>query len=385
MTQREQEYKRKKKRSQQEQIQIDISDIDLRIKELANEIVNLEHEEGEIKKTKRLRYREMAYHLKEKYLKLGQLEKIPYICREIHNMPQFKSEPNIRIDVARSLDPEFKPKREPRESYDDYEGVANAIAKEVKSLDEYTKNTLEELVNTVDPYEQSIRGNQEAAEFLEKLQIKLEEWSKTTGNPLDIRKRKIGLKDDSSSSSSGGTNKKTLESAPSLETEELQRLSKEYIEQLKSIGDMFHTIAKRAQSHNFTLRTKSGLLQSIRQLEAVRYWIEPYYDAKWQHDYPQWINIYKTYWKYGGSRSAAAVKSAIPVTDVVLDPKTGHIQLRKLTKQEIEAKHDDILSRMAYMCTWLPINGPLHNPFEDVEQLYRKKRQHDLEDKLSDA
>jgi hypothetical protein len=331
MTEQEQKKKRRRtqQQQQQEQQQVSITDIDLRVQELANEIVNLEHEEGEIRRTKKLRYREMAYHLREKYLKLGQPENIQFICREIHNMEQFRNEENIRIDVARSLDSEFKPKREAREAYDDYEGVAFATSEEVQSRDTYTKETLKELVDTVDPFEQSIRGNQEAAELVEKFQIKLEKWSKDTGNHLGMSKRNPKLNDVEEE------DKVTLEPAPPLETKDLEELKDLFIKQRMEIGDKFHRIAKRAKSHNYVPRSKESLIRAIKEGQAILYWIEPYYDTKWQNDIPQSINVYKTYWKYGGSKSYAASKSGMPVADVEVNPKTGKIQLRKLTKEEI--------------------------------------------------
>lgn len=358
-----------------------ISGIDLQVEELANEVIKLDNEDiklndrgEEIKRTKKQMYREMAFHLKEKYILLDQREKIQDICSEIHNLPQFKHKPNIRIDVARSLDPEFIHKPRRSDEYD--KNVTDATDLAEKSYDEHVIKLLKEIHDTTTPYQRSGKGNQRIAELAERILIKQEEWSDSTKIPLSLRKRYTPKLDD---------DKVTLEPAPPLETQDLEKLKEIFINQRMEIGRKFITIAKRTKTHNYVPRSKESLIRAINEGQAILYWIEPYYDTKWQNDYPQQINIYRTYWKYGGSKSYAASKSGMPVADVEVNPKTGKIQLRKLTKEEIEQKHDEILNKMAFMCAWLPINGPLHNPFEDVEQPYRKKRAHDLEGPLSEA
>jgi hypothetical protein len=177
-TQTEQGLKKKKKR----QIN-DVSELDQRVQELADELDDEEEHIGYILK---LRIKEMAYHLENKYTLLNRPDKIIDICSEISNLSQFTNKENIRILVARYLDSKYKHKHT-RESYQNVTEVTNQ-AEEIKSHDKHIIDKLNELVKT-DPYDSGVKGNQKATELAAKFIKSRQDWSEDTGRPLDLPPR----------------------------------------------------------------------------------------------------------------------------------------------------------------------------------------------------
>lgn len=210
---------------------------------------------------------------------------------------------------------------------------------------------LEELKNE-NPYKFGRGGAQDIADLLKKVKDKIEDWADEAGVPLpyqntgpkDEKKRKIQLRPSEIS------NDELIRIAEHTGTKQLDKLEDKLANSRESLED-YHYV-----SDNFDTEE-----EIVFRLEALDWLLRPITDDKWQRDWFEWCNILENYHLQGGTYASS--KSAVDST--LIDPKTGNFIRRKITKEQIDATHDEYLNQMRYMITNLRRGGKFGRQEDD--------------------
>lgn len=101
--------------------------------------------------------------------------------------------------------------------------------------------------------------------------------------------------------------------------------------------------------------------------EALTMLEKPLVDKKWQRDWGEWCDILWNYYELGGTYAS----SKSTVDSATIDEKTGKPIRRRITKEQIDAKHVSYINEMRYMITHLKPNNKLHGIIagKDIDKL----------------
>jgi hypothetical protein len=112
-------------------------------------------------------------------------------------------------------------------------------------------------------------------------------------------------------------------------------------------------IESLTDKYNFVSEDFNTETENIFTEEALNSLYKPLSDDKWQRDWGEWCDILENYHEQGGTYASS--KSAVDST--LIDEKTGKPKQRKITKEQIDASHDEYLNEMRFMVTNLRKGG----------------------------
>lgn len=279
-------------------------------------------------RTMKQKINEAALRLAEEYEKNGEPEKIFTIAITIAEWYEADFELQIYIDHV--LPDSYK------RAYD--RTTINLDKSRFKECYIKSKRFIEYLENlkNENPYRFGRGGAQDIAQLLYTVKNKIEDWADEAGVPLpyqntgpkDEKKRKIQLK--------------PAEVSP----EEIIRIAQHTgTKQLKKIKNKVDSLVESLEEYNFVSDNFDTEEELVFVTEALDWLLKPITDDKWQRDWWEWCQILEDYHYQGGTYASS--KSAVDST--LIDPKTGKFLQRKITKEQIDASHDEYLNLMCYM------------------------------------
>lgn len=183
-----------------------------------------------------------------------------------------------------------------------------------------------------------VRNFQEIAQQYHDSLNRIEKQAKQYGIPLpyvvnslpDEKKEKIRLHPASISAD------EKIRLAEVKGIKQLIQLKNQDDSEIESLKD-YHFV-----SEDFDTETELMLIR-----EAIHSTRKPCSDDKWQRDWEEWCDILENYHEQGGTYASS--KSAVDST--IIDEKTGKPRQRKITKEQIDASHDEYLNEMRFMIT----------------------------------
>lgn len=188
------------------------------------------------------------------------------------------------------------------------------------------------------------RNFQEIAQQFHDSIERVEELAERYGIPLPYQRDKLQDEDK---------DKVRLRIAD-LSQQEIIRLVQEKIrKQLLGIIDDDESALESIEKYNYVSEDFETGRNSIFTKEAKRWLERPLKDRKWQRDWGEWCDILENYHEQGGT--FASSKSAVDST--LIDPKTDKPIQRKITKEQIDATHDEYLNIMRFMISNLRYGG----------------------------
>jgi hypothetical protein len=172
------------------------------------------------------------------------------------------------------------------------------------------------------------------------------------------------------------------EDAPLPEDQEIINLRYVLCKEIKALQDDLEKIEIGIRVKNYVSDNKQTLQEYILGVKSLRALIKPVTDRKWGQDMLGWCDIIENYYDQSGTFSAT--KSAVDVADLV-NPKTGKAIQRKLTKEQIDAVHPQLLNNMRFIIKNIPFVISMFKNFREKELGYRAKRRVKLGPKLSES
>ncbi len=202
-----------------------------------------------------------------------------------------------------------------------------------------------ELAKQLGPEELGRREFQDIAEAAHELDHKCQDKAETYGISLSFQKASLG--------EGSKDNIVSLEAAPPPDDERVRVHAAHYVETLEGLRDDLLDMIEDIKERNYV--AKDYLVEEQRNVGAIatRLLFNPHQDKKWQRFWREWVDILRVYYDHGGTKASSF--SGVDVTGEI-NKKTGKPEVRRVTKEQIDAKYLPYLNLMRFMVLQ-------HNPY----------------------
>lgn len=230
-----------------------------------------------------------------------------------------------------------------------------------------------EKVKTVNPEDIGRREFQEAAQLVHDSKNRIERIADLYSIPLPYTTGHLPSEKD-----------ETIEEDDAeLPTDEkVLKFRQILVEEFKGLIDDLLKIQAGIEIKNYVSDDPKTLEEYILGVKSLRAIVRPVADRKWGHDLLGWCDIIENYYEQGGTY--AATKSAVDAADLV-NPRTGKVIQRKITKEQIDAVHPKLLKNMRFIVNNFKFALAMFKNFREKELGYRAKRRVKLGPKLSES
>lgn len=325
--------------------------------------------------------RQLADILKEKMVILGQEEWInqicTYICKDVHkDYPDPEDQNRLSMLISNALDNEFKTtalELSSLRSLNVSDLPVECYIQFVKIMEAF------KILKMVYPEGVSIPGFQDLAQELYDNKNRLEKLAVRYGIPLPYEKKDLpGEKKPSIRLEPESIpDDEKLQLAQNKKVSHWNEIRDAAFDRMIRLGPNMITKGKQFTGYNYISRDLVIVNDTIFRKEAFILLDRPLQDMKWQRDWGDWSDILEDYHDQGGTYASS--KSAVD-TDII-NEKTGKPLQRKITKEQIDAKHDPYLNAMCFMVRQLkPNNKILGNAGRremDKIQYYEDQKTHE--------
>lgn len=152
-----------------------------------------------------------------------------------------------------------------------------------------------------------------------------------------------------------------------------QKLQKMWGQEVLELRDKYDRIAEGILTDNYVSPNSVLLEQLILKHNAYNSLLRPLTDRKFQRDWWEWCKILEDYHDQGGTYASS--KSAVFVADIFT--KAGKPEQRKITKEQIDATHDEYLNEMRFIVANLGLGGKFGRQKPDSINTLDKISEHD--------
>lgn len=321
--------------------------LDEALKVLRKEIRNLWDDRNNNDRTLKQKINEAAQRLKLRILEEGgSNEDIKTICVIIMDWYDTGGDEGLGHYIEEVLPSEFK-REYNRTTINHSEQRFKECAVKSKSFIEF----LEKLRNE-NPYRFGRGGAQDIAQLLYTVKNKIEDWADEAGVPLPYQN--TGPKDEK-------RRKVQLRAAEVTTDEWIRAAEVSAIRKLDALQKKMGSLKESIEVYHFISKNHDTEEENVFRDEALDWLLKPITDDKWQRDWWEWCEILNNYHEQGGTYASS--KSAVDST--LVDPKTGNPIQRKITKEQIDASHDEYLNLMCFMVRNLGQGGKFGRQQED--------------------
>ena len=331
------------------------------IKATKNEILRLWNERENNDISLREQIRKLASQLEE--TREYETTKISSVI-----IKMFDANKELGIYIAHTLEARYK-RKYPREeilSGDRYsiEECSILLEQEIAIL---------KLVQSQYPEDIGRRGFQEIAQLVHDSKNRIEKMADLYGIPLPYTTNRLP-------NEKGDTEEE--ENAPLSKDEKVLKFKAILLEEFDDLIKDLVKVRDGIDSKNYLSDDPKTIEEYILGVKSLRAMIKPVVDRKWGHDLLGWCDIIENYYEQGGTY--AATKSAVDAADLI-NPRTGKVVQRKITKEQIDAVHPKLLKNMRFIINNFKFALSMFKNFREKELGYRAKRRVKLGPKLSES
>lgn len=330
------------------------------IKSTKNEILKLWNERENNDISLREQIRKLAYQLEESGIETN------LISSKIIDM--FGANQQLKEYIAHTLDSKYKLKYTRNQIL----SGDNVSIQECSIYAELLVKVLKE-VKSVNPEDIGRREFQEAAQLVHESKNRIERIADLYNIPLPYTTGHLP-------SEKGDTEEE--EDAPMPTNEKILKFRAILLEEFVNLIEDLIKVKNGIENKNYISDDVKTLEEYILGVKSLRAIIKPVVDRKWGHDLLGWCDIIENYYEQGGTY--AATKSAVDAADMV-NPRTGKVVQRKITKEQIDAVHPKLLKNMRFIVNNFKFALAMFRNFRENELGYRAKRRVKLGPKLSES
>lgn len=337
--------------------------LDQEIKATKNKILELWNERENNDISLREHIRKLAYQLEE----TREYEN-NRISTEIIKM--FSASKPLQVYISETLDQKYKRK------YERLEIVSSStLTNNIEECSIEAERLIEVLlkIKNVNPEDIGRREFQEVAQLVHDSKNRIERISDLYNIPLPYT---IGRLPNDKEPPIGE------DDAELSRDEKVLKFRAILIEEFKGLVDDLLKIQAGIEIKNYVSDEPKTLEEYILGVKSLRAIIKPVTDRKWGHDLLGWCDIIENYYEQGGTY--AATKSAVDAADLI-NPRTGKVVQRKITKEQIDAVHPKLLKNMRFIVNNFKFALSMFKNFREKELGYRAKRRVELGPKLSES